>query len=278
MRRCGGGASDVRPGGFLCGIAAATYFAVRKTNARPVESVDSALRLLLLLSEKRQLRVTDAAEALGVAPSTAYRLLNTLRYRNFAVQDESKAYGQGPAFGQLRGLAAPAAPDLRAALHPYAEELHGTLGETCHLMVLEGNGARFIDCVETTQVLRVGSRVGMLLPAHATAGGKALLAELPADRLRALYPRDLPNAPGAATTERVMLQRKLAAVRRHGYATNFGESGRGIAAVGACVRNSQGESVAALAVALPSTRCPRSRVRELATEVCAVAKRASEAL
>ncbi len=39
--------------------------------------------------------------------------------------------------------------------------------------------ARFIDCVESSQVLRTGSRLGMLLPAHTNSAGKALLAELP---------------------------------------------------------------------------------------------------
>ena len=60
------------------------------------------------------------------------------------------------------------------------------LGETCHLMVLEGNGVRFIDSVEGKHVLRVGSRVGRLLPANRTSGGKALLAE------------PLPRRPGRA--------------------------------------------------------------------------------
>ncbi|MFG1821806.1 IclR family transcriptional regulator C-terminal domain-containing protein [Microbispora bryophytorum] len=56
-------------------------------------------------------------------------------------------------------------------------------------MVLQGNGVRFVDGVEGPQALHVGSRIGMLLPAHVTSGGKALLAELPDEELRALYPR-----------------------------------------------------------------------------------------
>lgn len=142
-------------------------------------------------------------------------------------------------------------------------------------MVLEGNGARFIDCVEGTHVLRVGSRVGMLLPAHCTSGGKALLAELSTDQLSALYPRDLPGSPGGAAIQRTALRRQLAAVRRRGYATNFEESERGIVAVGACVRDSVGRAVAGLAVAVPSVRYSRSAAPELAKVVRAAAAAAT---
>ncbi|WP_107081606.1 IclR family transcriptional regulator domain-containing protein [Streptomyces sp. SBT349] len=46
-------------------------------------------------------------------------------------------------------------------------------------MVVEGNSARFVDGVQIPRVIRVGPRVGMVLPAHATAAGKAILAALP---------------------------------------------------------------------------------------------------
>ncbi|MGH3170135.1 MAG: IclR family transcriptional regulator [Trebonia sp.] len=235
-----------------------------------IESADKVLRLLLLLSERRQVRVADAADYLGVARSTAHRLLGVLSYREFAVQDAHKAYRPGPAFNRMV-LSGPPARDLKALLHPHLEWLHKELSETCHLMVLEGNGARFIDCVEAAYVLRIGSRVGMLLPAHCTSGGKALLAELSRDQLAALYPRDLTDSPAGPALRRVTLQRQLATVRRRGYATNFEESERGIVAVGTCIRDSAGRAVAAIAVAMPSVRCPRSEVPRLAKVVTTAA-------
>ncbi|WP_028921033.1 IclR family transcriptional regulator [Pseudonocardia acaciae] len=247
---------------------------MRNTPWYPIESADNVLRLLLLLSERRRLRVVDAAEHLGVARSTAHRLLRALSYRDFAVQDAHKAYRPGPAFERLM-LPGPSTQDLRVVLHRHLERLHAELGETCHLMVLEGNGARFVDCVECAHVLRIGSRVGMLLPAHVTSGGKALLAELSSEQLTSLYPRDLPASPGGAPIARTALRRQLAAVRRRGYATNLEESERGILAVGACVRDAAGRAVAGLAVAAPSARCPQSRLPELAAVVIKVAEAAT---
>src|SRR5947208_17058840 len=69
----------------------------------PIESVDNALRILLLLGERSELRLTEVAEFLGVASSTAHRLLAMLQYRGFIRQEaRSKAYRPGTA---LTGVA-----------------------------------------------------------------------------------------------------------------------------------------------------------------------------
>src|SRR5258708_7522323 len=105
--------------------------------AHPVASVDNALQILLLLSERQCLRVVDVAAELGVARSTAHRLLTALQQREFAVQDAHKAYRPGPVLARL-GLSKTINADLRAALRPFLERLNREVDETCHLVVLEG--------------------------------------------------------------------------------------------------------------------------------------------
>lgn len=76
-----------------------------KTITRPpyaLDSVDNALRLLQMLRDVGALRLKDAAEELGTAPSTAHRLLAMLVYRGFAVQDEKRRYHRGPRWGSGR--------------------------------------------------------------------------------------------------------------------------------------------------------------------------------
>src|ERR1700753_4130111 len=64
----------------------------------PIESVDNALKLLLLLGEQPQIRLSEATKYLGVASSTAHRLLAMLAFRGFVRQyPASKAYLPGPA-------------------------------------------------------------------------------------------------------------------------------------------------------------------------------------
>jgi DNA-binding IclR family transcriptional regulator len=232
--------------------------------AYPVKSVDNALRLLVLLGERQQLTLSEAAGHLGVAKSTAHRLLAELLYRGFAVQDGHRLYRRGPR------LAVAPPPDatprsFTSVARPYLRELRQSVNETVHVMVLEGNSVRFVDGVEDEHELRVGLRIGVLLPAHCTAGGKALLAELPPARLRSCYPRDLPSVPGDAIRDLPSLQRHLVGVRRRGYATNINESKPGMSAVGVCVRSSLGSPVAACAFSVPSARSSPARLRELAT-------------
>lgn len=245
--------------------------------AYPVKSVDNALRLLVLLGERQRLTLGEAAAHLGVAKSTAHRLLAELLYRGFAVQDGQRVYHRGPRL-------APAVPpgetprDLAAVARPHLRELGRMVNETVHVMVLEGNSVRFVDGVEDDHALRVGLRTGMLLPAHRTSGGKALLAELPLPALRSFYPRDLPGPPGGTIRDLPSLQRHLAGVRRRGYATNVNESKPGMSAVGVCVRTPGGEPVAACAYAVPSARSSPARLRELAGVLRLAATRMSRDL
>jgi DNA-binding IclR family transcriptional regulator len=194
-----------------------------------------------------------------------------------AQQDGRKIYRPGPALCIADGSSGPP-PGLTTAAHPMLRRLAATLRETAHLMVLEGNGVRFLDGIEGPQTLRVGPRTGLLLPAHATSGGKALLAELPHDQLAALYPHGLARGDTAALTDYAQLRRELAVTRRRGYGSNSEESERGVSAVGAVIRDRGGRAVAAIAAAAPTSRCPRSRLRELAPHVIEAAYAVSAAL
>src|SRR2546430_7118350 len=150
----------------------------------PIGSVSNALRLLLMFRGDPWIRVSEASSALGVAPSTAHRLLAMLEYHGFVQQDPAtRGYRAGPAVIDI-GLSAVRSIDVRSHLLPYMERLCDEVDETVQLMVLEGSDCLFLDAVESRQVLRTASRVGIRLPAHTVSGGKALLAELSVDRLR----------------------------------------------------------------------------------------------
>lgn len=225
-----------------------------------LSSVDNALRLLHELDRRGEIRVFEAADLLGVARSTAHRLLTTLTFRGYAQQGTgTHHYRPGPALVDI-GLRAVARIDISQVARPHLQALSEDTGETVHLMVLEGNGVRFVDGVESPQPLRVGLRVGMVLPAHATSAGKAILAALPPERVRDLYPRGVQTLTDQTLSSLDEIQRHLATVSRAGYATNQGESANDVAAVGVAVRNPAGEVVGAIAVAAPAERLSPQRV------------------
>src|SRR4029079_13259955 len=85
----------------------------------PIGSVGNALRILLMFRETPDVRVADAAKELGVARSTAHRLLARLQHQGFVVQDAtSKAYSTGPVLLGI-GLSALAKVDLRSVARPH---------------------------------------------------------------------------------------------------------------------------------------------------------------
>ena len=233
--------------------------------AYPIESVDKALALLLLLRERRVLSVSEASRELGVAASTAHRLLAMLQYRGFVAQDPTtKAYMLGPVLAEL-GLAAVRGMDIRVQARPIMERLVAEVSETVHLGVLRGTDVLFLESVESTRALRVADRTGMTLPAHASAVGKALLSGLPAEQLRVLYPdAELPAYRPNTITRRDDLERVLAVVRERGFATNADESEAGVSGVAAPIRDSTGEVRAALTVSAPALRLTDEQVAMIA--------------
>src|ERR1700733_5461843 len=221
----------------------------------PIESVDNALKILLLLGERNELRLTEVAEYLHVATSTAHRLLAMLQYRGFMRQDpRTKLYLPGTA---LTGVAFSILQryDVRGVLHPFVESLNRELAETVHLAVLDGTTVRFIDAVESPQATRVASRLGRMMPANCTSTGKALLAELPVEDLERLYPaEELPGLTPNSIRTRSALEKELQQVRRLGYATSSEESENGICSVAVAYPPRQAPMRLALNVAAPIHR------------------------
>lgn len=228
--------------------------------AYPVQSVDHALGLLRVLASRPTVRLSDAAAELGVARSTAHRLLAMLVYRGFANRRGDRTYCAGPALTEI-GLAVLANLDVRLKAQPVLEKLAAATSETVSLLVLEGPMVYFVDSIESGNVVRVTSRVGVRMPAYATSAGKALLALLPVERIRELYPEEsLPTVTPETLYSRTELFHQLDQVRADGFAINTGESEVGLAAAGVAVADRYGRPLVAMAVAGPAARLDGERL------------------
>jgi DNA-binding IclR family transcriptional regulator len=245
----------------------------------PIESVDNALKVLLLLGERSELRLTEVSEYLGVASSTAHRVLAMLQYRGFVRQNErTKAYGPGTA---LTGVAFAILQrfDFRSVLHPFLERLNTQLQETVHLGLLDGTTVRFIDALESPQAVRVASRLGRSMPASSTSTGKAMLADLSPEELHALYPeQELEGLTANSLRTRDELEAQLAVVRERGYALSSEESERGVSSIAVAfpLRGTPGRI--AFNVSLPSSRMAEADQRAIGDAVRAVVAEAAELL
>ena len=236
----------------------------------PIESVDRALQILEQLRTSSTLRLSDVARDLGVAKSTAHRMLAALEHRGMvAPASDGKAFVAGPGLvGIARAVLLRHDPQLMA--RPLVESLVASFGETVHLGVIDGHSVRYVLSSESPKAVRVAGRTGRTLPLHATGTGKALLCGSTDDEIRALYDGiELRSETDRSITDVDELIAELAASREHGYAVNDGESEEGVVSIAVPIRLSDGSVFAAISVAAPSYRIP-------ATEADAIAQRMFE--
>jgi IclR family transcriptional regulator, acetate operon repressor len=223
--------------------------------ASMIGSVDNVLRLLRLLETQPTLRINEVSRQMGLSRSTIHRIVTTLQHHGFVQQDrDSRSYMAGPVLQRI-GLSAIRDNDLRVMARPYLERLRDDTDETVHLTQLQGTESVFLDGLESRQVLRAAVRTGESVPAHVSAAGKVMLAELSEDQLRVLYPTGrLAKSTERSVATRAKLEEQLREVRAQGYAVSRGESEVQITAVAAPIRDRRGRVQAAFVVVGPTSR------------------------
>ncbi|MEV5745696.1 IclR family transcriptional regulator [Microbispora rosea] len=224
-----------------------------------VTSADHALRAAVMLQLEGGLTVSQIAERLGVARSTAHRLLQTLVYRDFAVQDDRRTYHPGPVL-ELATYSQSSVSRLRSRALGHLQRLVDVVGESANLAIRTGDRTRFIASIECRHALRVGSREGMVFPAYRTTGGLVLLAELSPSEVDGLYAPERYVERPEERPDLASLRTQLARIRRSGFAVNDQLSERGVVAVGVPVRDAEGQAVAGLSVSMPSVRYDRHQL------------------
>lgn len=220
-----------------------------------VPAAARALAILRLLAQQAApLSAATIARQLGLARSTTYHLLDTLVLEGFVVHvaDEHR-YALGLGSYELGTGYSRQAPLQRLARAPLAALVDAT-GHSGHLAVLHGSEVVYVLEERAKGRAALITDVGVRLPAHLTATGRALLAGLPKEHVRALYPR--PDAfvtrTGRGPTSYSSLTRLLVDTRRRGYSAEDGEVTEGFCSVGASVLDPSGHPVAALALTYPS--------------------------
>ncbi|ARC58151.1 Acetate operon repressor [Frondihabitans sp. 762G35] len=228
------------------------------------------LRILTHLSTQRgPVAAATVAAALGLPRSTVYRLLGVLVEHGFVIHyPEARRYGIGLAAFEMSSGFSRQEPLTRLGA-PVLASLVDRVGESAHLAVLHGRDVIYLVDERAPRRPALVTDVGVRLPSHVTASGRALLATLPDSQVRALFPDRSAFVHGLARGPRSLreLRTLLAEVRARGYAAEDGDVSTGLASVAVAVRDASGWPAAGVAVTFPSDGPTQDALTGLVAEV-----------
>jgi DNA-binding IclR family transcriptional regulator len=193
------------------------------------------------------------ARDLGLPRSTTYALLGELEAAGFVVHlPEERRYGLGVSAFEIGSAYSRQEPLARLA-RPLLARLVDAVGHSAHLAVLHGREVLYVVEQRAPGRPPLVTDVGVRLPAHLTASGRAILALLPASQLRALYPSaaHFVDRHGRGPRTPSALRTLLSDTRQRGYAVEDGEITPGLASVAVAVQDHNQHPVAAVAVTYP---------------------------
>jgi len=198
------------------------------------------------------------ARDLGIPRASMYRLLGALEEHGYALRyPEAGRWGIGLAAFELSSAFSRQEPLTRLGA-PILAALVDAVGESAHLAVLNGPDVVYLVEERAPRRPALVTDVGVRLPAHRTASGRALLATLPPAQLRALFADpDLTRPdPDGEPFRLSHLRRDLERVRREGFAAEDEDVTRGFASVSVAVRDAVGWPAAGITVTFPRDHVP----------------------
>jgi IclR family transcriptional regulator, KDG regulon repressor len=215
--------------------------------------------LALFDREHAEWRISDVAETLGIAKSSAHDLMSSLTHIGLLSQTDEGRYRLGWKLVALSETLL-ATTELRTVAHPVMEQLMHVYQETLHLAILEKGKVVYLDKLEGKQTIRVElTGLGTHLYPHCSGLGKVLLAHLTCACIEEIIRQQgLPRFTDQTITSLKQLQAELARVRERGYAYDLGEIIPDLRCVAAPIRNYAGKVIAAISMSVPAYRFERS--------------------
>jgi DNA-binding IclR family transcriptional regulator len=230
---------------------------VRALNAP--QSVTRVIHILeALCASPTPVSLANLSRVLAAPKSSIAALLRGLAAADFVIASEG-AYRLGPsAFGLGSALA-----EARRRLHSSdliregMRRLVDRSGETVLFAVRDEGGEMltYVDVIESRSSVRFAAPIGDRRPLYCTAGGRALLANLPEKELRRYLERLKPRKLTAHTeTNKKLLAEAIEIARITGVGQTAEQAADGVTGTAAVIRDGAGTVIGALVVAAPSSR------------------------
>lgn len=223
-------------------------------------SFERGLSVLIRVASSGEVSVEDLALDLDIPVSTVYRYIRSLKELEL-IEVRQGRYIPGWRFIELSGrhLTHTRLAEIGVSiLEPIVE----ATSETAVLTVRSGLHAICLRQVRSPHPLQYAFKINQLLPLHAGAGQRALLAYAPGSVIRAILEHSLPRFTDNTLSKAGLLQH-LDQIRQSGYAISRGELNKGAVAVAQPVF-ADGEVICSLTVVGPDDRCSSAAWRQRA--------------
>lgn len=237
--------------------------------------LDKSIKIIDLMCENPQgMSLGELNAGLGFPKSTIHHILNTFLPHNYVAQDpESKKYCLGPRFLTLSKVLLDNI-DVKKIARKHLSRLHEKCNETVHLAILMNGQVVYIDKIEKPARLSLATYIGFSTDAHAAAGGKVLLCELPPEEISNIYQdRPLKTYGKKTIVNFHKLKTELNKIKKQGYAIDDEEYYEGVRCVAAPIR-AGGKIVAAVSITGPAFAITMQRLKDELREL--VVKTAEE--
>jgi DNA-binding IclR family transcriptional regulator len=225
-----------------------------------IQVIDRMMSLLdVLASHTQPVGLKQLAQITNLHPSSAHRILNVMVGKGLVEKREGGNYRLGLKLLELGNLVR-ARLDIRREALPFMQVLHQEIGETVNLSLRQGDEVVYVERTAGAQsMMRVVQLVGARAPLHITAVGKIFLADAgDAEALEYTQRTGLPAYTEHTITQARALCDELAKIRKTGYAFDREEAEKGVACIGAGIRDAEGRLIAGLSISAPVDRHDKS--------------------
>jgi IclR family acetate operon transcriptional repressor len=236
----------------------------------------AVLGVLEALDRQGTCGLGELSAATGLPKTTLHRACAAMEERGFVERVGDAGYALASRAVELGARSSCSA--LVSAFEAEAAGLIARHDETTCLVVLDGPDALFIAKAETSQAVRLVTRVGSRLPAFAAASGRVLLAALPPAAVDRLLARVELVTPVGRSMRLAEIHEILDRARADGYAENVNETSLGLRCMAVPITAPDGATVAAITLCVPSGRIDRRRRRLMLADLRSAGLRASASL
>lgn len=245
-----------------------------------IKSVIKSLNILNLFSDSRhELSISEINKELGLGISTTYRLLGTLKYKNYIEQNpQNLKYKLGSEFLNKAFLVSDNEANVIKKSIPYLENLRDFTKESVSLAILDGRDIVYIAKEDSYEYLRTNIKIGKKLPAYNTALGKILLAYLPPEQFNRLFKLNKDknfinnNYSDLNISE---FKQYLEKIKEEGIAFDDEECVPGIRCLAAPIKDIDGEVSTAISISGPTIRFTLEKIDLWKRELIKAAKKIS---